>query len=301
MTTIAQAYESLGDIKRRKVAVARADSEDALIALRAGYDQGLISAVLVGESERIKEAASLAGVDISVFKIFDTRSEEASIEAVKLVSSGQADIVMKGLAASGEFLKAVLDREVGIRKEGSSLSAIAVMQADNLGRLLFITDPGITPSPDLAQKVKLIRNAVPIAQAFGVKTPKVAALCAAESVSPKIQSTVDAARLQEMSGSEEIFGALVAGPISLDLAISEHAALEKGYESPVAGKADILLAPSIEAANILYKSLTYFAGMKTGGVMAGAAAPIIFTSRTDSAQTKLNTIAFAAFLAKGCE
>jgi phosphate butyryltransferase len=297
MRSIAEIYEFLGTVRRRRVAVARAESEEVLLALQVAHEKGLISAVLVGDAKKAKEAASRSGVDICAFDLLDV--EDAPLEAVKLVSSGRADIIMKGMVASGDFIKAVLDREHGLRKPGGTLSAIAVMQADNLGRLLFITDAGIVPAPDLEQKVKLINNAVDVAKAFGVETPNVAALCAAETVSPKIPATVDASRLEEMWRNGELPGCNVAGPISLDLAISEKAAHEKGYAHPVAGKADILLAPGIEAANILYKSLTYFAGMKTGGVMTGANAPIIFTSRTDTAQTKLNTIAFAAFLAKG--
>jgi phosphate butyryltransferase len=300
ITNFKEMYDTLGAVKRRRVSVACADSPEALQALSMACDEGLIDAILVGSPDKIREASFEAGVSLSGFEIHPAQSAaEAAEEAVKLVSSGYADIIMKGMITSGDFLKAVLNREHGLRKPNATLSAVAIMQADKLGRFLFITDAGIVPAPDLLAKAELAKNAVSVAKAFGVEMPKVAALCASETVSAKLPATTDAAKLEEMSLRGELGGCVLAGPISLDLAVSVESAREKKYSHPVAGLADILLAPDIEAANILYKSLTHFAGMKTGGAIAGAAAPIIFTSRTDTPETKLNTIAIAAYLAKG--
>jgi phosphate butyryltransferase len=206
-------------------------------------------------------------------------------------------MIMKGLLPTGIFLKALLDPSFNLRKEGNIISAIAVLEASDQGRLLFLTDPGFVPLPDFDTKLKLIHNVVEVVKKFGIDEPKVAVLCAAETVNPKIPVTVEAAELERLNKNGSIKGCLIAGPISLDLAISESSAKHKNYTHPVAGKADVLLAPDLQSANILYKSLTYFGKLQTGGIMTGANVPVIFTSRSDTAETKLNTILFAAYLA----
>lgn len=299
MKSIAQVYEALEKGAPKKVALAAAAFAEGLQSVRMAKDKGIATAILVGDEAEIRAAAQKGGVDISDFEMHHVAEpSEVAMAAVELVRSGQADIIMKGMLDSGEFLRAVLHKENGLRKPDTVLSTIAVVELKTLGRLVFLTDPGITTAPDLKTKAAMIRNAVDVAQRFGIEHPKVAALCASETVSEKIPATVEAAKLAEMNRNGEISGCVVAGPISLDLALSPHAAEEKGYVHPVAGKADVLLAPDIEAANILYKSLALFAGIETGGVLSGTTHPVIFTSRADTAETKLNTVAFAAYLAK---
>ena len=235
---------------------------------------------------------------ITPFEIVPAASdEEAAAKAVQMVYNGQADVVMKGLMDSSMFLRAVRNKEYGLRKSGASMSAIAVAELRKLGRLVFITDPGITPAPDMAAKINITKNAVDIAHRFGIETPVVAALSAAEKLNKNTASSVEAAELAAMSERGELGQCHVMGPISLDLALSAEATEEKGYRHPCAGHADIVLVPTIEVGNALYKSLMLFADMQTSGIMAGTAVPVVFCSRADSAETKKNTLAMALYLA----
>ena len=284
---------------RRTVAVSAAADEDILASVGAAMSAGLADFVLFGDLRRIREIAAAISVDLASFEIVDVPdAAESAKAAVALVSGGRADIVMKGLVESGIFIKALLDPLAGLRIDGNIISAIAVMEMRELDRLLFITDPGFIPAPDLATKKKIIGNAVGVMKKLGIAVPKVAVLCAAETVSEKIISTVEARKLQELNENGEIPDCVVAGPISLDLAVSEKSASHKKYVHPVAGKADLLVVPTIEVGNALYKSMTYFAHVATGGVVAGTRSPVIFTSRSDTAETKLHTIALAVYLAK---
>jgi phosphate butyryltransferase len=296
--TIAEVKNSLNKSVIKKIAVASAGDADVLRSVRAAFDEEIADAILVGNRDRIKNAAEEGGVDISPFTLIESADEsDAARTAARMVSEGRAEMIMKGLMPSGIFLKALLDQSFNLRKEGTIISAIAVLEAPEQGKLLFLTDPGFVPLPDFETKLKLIYNAVEVAKKIGVVEPKVAVLCATETVNQKIPATVEAAELERMNKNGSIKGCLIAGPISLDLAVSESSANHKNYVHPVAGNADILLAPDLQAANILYKSFTYFGKLKTGGIMTGAKVPVIFTSRSDTAETKLNTILFAAYLA----
>ncbi|MDR2245384.1 MAG: phosphate butyryltransferase [Treponema sp.] len=298
MKTIAEIQESLSSGNVRKIAVAAAGDADVLRSIRTAFDEGIAEAILTGNKDQIKKAAEESGIDISPFTLVESADESgAARTAAKLVSEGKAEMIMKGLLPTGIFLKALLDPSFTLRKEGNIISAIAVLEAPDQGRLLFLTDPGFVPLPDFETKRKLIHNVAEVVKKFGIDEPKVAVLCAAETVNPKIPVTVEAAELERLNKNGSIKGCLIAGPISLDLAISESSAKHKNYIHPVAGKADVLLAPDLQSANILYKSLTYFGKLKTGGIMTGANVPVIFTSRSDTAETKLNTILFAAYLA----
>jgi phosphate butyryltransferase len=296
--TIAEVQRRLTGANLKKIAVAAAEDADVLRSIRMAFDEGIAEAILVGDSDQINRAAEESGIDISPFAIVESADETgAARTAAKLVSDGRAEMIMKGLLPTGIFLKALLDPSFNLKREGTVISAIAVLEAPDQGRLLFLTDPGFVPLPDFETKRKLIHNAVEVVKKFGIDEPKVAVLCAGETVNPKIPVTVEAAELERLNKNGSIPGCLLAGPISFDLAISESSAKHKNYTHPVAGKADILLAPDLQAANILYKSLAYFGKLKTGGIMTGANAPVIFTSRSDTAETKLNTILFAAYLA----
>lgn len=298
MKTLQEVVNAVKGIQPKRVAVSAAADADVLEAIQWAYESGIAQPILVAGKAELQQIAAKSGIDLTPFEIIDVPDpDQSALEAVKLVSSGKADIIMKGLLQSGSFLKAVLHPEFGLRKENRVISSIAMMEASELGRLLMITDPGFIPCPDLNMKKSILRNAVEVAHKLGLINPNVAVLCASEVSSPKLQATMDAKALEEMNQSGEITGCTVAGPISLDLAISQKSAAHKGYTHPVAGCADILLVPTVEVGNVLYKSLVYFTNMPTGGVMTGAKAPIIFTSRADSPDTKFNTIALAAYLA----
>lgn len=222
--------------------------------------------------------------------------KKATLEAVKLVSSGHADMLMKGLVDTATFLRSVLNKEFGLRT-GKLMSHVAVFEIENLDRLLFLTDAAFNTYPELKDKVGMINNAVVVAHACGIDVPKVASICPVEVVNASMASTVDAALLAKMSDRGQIKGCIVDGPFALDNAISEEAAHHKGVTGPVAGKADVLLLPNIETANVMYKTLTYFSSSKNGGLLVGTSAPVILTSRADSFETKVNSIALAALVA----
>lgn len=296
--SIQEIYQLIKEMPAKKVAVAQAADSHVLQAVAEAYNEGYIDAVLIGNTEKIKEIAVENDIDLRPFELLEAPDDEGAAKmAVKMVHDHRADVVMKGLMESGTFLRAVLNKEYGLRKEGNVISAIAVVELLQLQRLTFLTDLGITPLPDLDTKVKLLNNAAEVAHKFGIEVPKVAALSAAETLNPSMASSYEGAELEKMCKEGRISGCEVAGPISFDLAMSEEAAKEKGYDNPIAGKADVLLVPSIEVGNVLYKALMLFADMRTGGIIAGTSAPVVFCSRADSASTKKNTLAMAVYLA----
>ena len=282
----------------KKVAVAVAQDEPVLEAIRDAKMKGIADAVLVGDEEEIKRIALKIGMKIEDFEIVNEPNVgKATLKAVELVSNGHADMVMKGLVDTATFLRAVLNKEVGLRT-GKVMSHVAVFEIPGFDRLLFLTDVAFNMYPELKEKVDIINNAVKVAKAVGVELPKVAPICAVEVVNPNMQATIDAALLSKMSDRGQIKGCIVDGPLSLDLAISEEACKHKGASGPVAGKADILLVPNIDAGNIMYKTLTYTTNSKNGCILVGTSAPVVLTSRADPYETKLYSIALAALVAK---
>ncbi|TDT52090.1 phosphate butyryltransferase [Fonticella tunisiensis] len=282
----------------KKVAVAAAQDETVLEAIRDARKRGIADAVLVGESARIEEAAKKIDMNLKEFEIIhEPDAARASLTAVELVSTGKADMVMKGLVDTSTFLRAVLNKEKGLRT-GRILSHVAVFDVPALQRIILITDAAMNIAPDLMTKKQIIENAVNVAKAIGIEMPKVAAVAAVEVVNPDMQPTLDAAALSKMNDRGQIKGCLVDGPLAIDNALSEEAARHKGIESPVAGKADIILVPNIETGNAMYKTLTYTSGAKNGGILAGAAAPVILTSRADSHESKLYSMALASLVAE---
>ena len=279
------------------ISVACSQDKEVLIAVDMAKKEGIANAILVGDIEKTKEIAKELNIDLDGYELIDEKDlAQASLKAVSLVSEGKADMVMKGLVDPSIILKAVLNKEVGLRT-GNILSHVAVFDVKGYDRLFFITDAAMNLSPDLQGKKQIIENACVVAHALDIEEPKVAAICAKEKVNPKMQDTVDAKDLEEMCANGDIKGCIVGGPFALDNAVSEEAAKHKGMSHPIAGKADILLAPDIEAGNILYKSLVFFSETKNAGVIVGAKAPIILTSRADSEETKLNSIALGVLMA----
>ncbi|CEN80371.1 phosphate butyryltransferase [Paraclostridium sordellii] len=281
----------------KTISVACSQDKEVLIAVDMAKKEGIANAILVGDIEKTNTIASELNIDLSGYDLIDEKDlTQASLKAVSLVSEGKADMVMKGLVDTSIILKAVLDKEVGLRT-GKVLSHVAVFDVNGYDRLFFITDAAMNLAPDLQTKKQIIENACIVAHALDIEEPKVAAICAKEKVNPKMPDTVDAKELEDMCKNGEIKGCIVGGPFALDNAVSEEAAKHKGMDNPIAGKADILLAPDIEAGNILYKSLVFFAESKNAGVIVGAKAPIILTSRADSEETKLNSIALGVLMA----
>lgn len=281
----------------RRIAVAAAQDAEVLTAVRRAADLGIVKPILVGEEAGIQAIAGERGISLAGMEIIDEPDKtEACRKAVKLVHDGDADVVMKGIVDTSVILKAVLDKDMGLR-ESPVLSHVALFGVEGFDRLLYITDAAMCIVPDVEQKTHIIDNAVKVAHALGNENPIVACLCAVEKINPKMQATLDAAELVERNKRGEIAGCTVCGPLALDNAVSEEAARHKGITDPSAGKADILLVPYIEAGNIFYKSLTYMAKAQTAGMIVGARAPVVVTSRADSDETKLHSIALAIAVA----
>ncbi|OCA91036.1 phosphate butyryltransferase [Bacillus sp. FJAT-27225] len=281
---------------QRTVAVAAAADEEVLESVADAIRHGLAKFTLYGSKEQIgvilehirpglSEDPSITIIDISGIT-------DSAIEAVKAVSSGSASVLMKGNVPTSAILKAVLNKEYGLRTSGI-LSHTAAFDVPGYGRPIFITDAAMNIAPNLEQKAAIIENAVALALASGIHNPRVAPVCAVETVNPAMQATLDAAALALMNRRGQIKDCIIDGPLALDNAISALAAEHKGITGEVAGRADILLMPAIEAGNILYKSLVYFAKAKVGSVLCGARAPIVLTSRSDSSESKLYSLALA--------
>ena len=283
----------------KKVAVACAQDDAVLEAVKAAKERNIADAILVGDEQKIKTIADVLKMDVKDFEIIDVKDTyEAALTAVKLVHDGKADMYMKGLIDTKSFLKSVLDKEVGLRTV-KTLSHVCVFDIEGIDRLLFLSDVAFIPYPDLETKANIIRNTVEIAQACGVDNPKVAPLAAVEVVNPKMPCTVEAEELTKMNEAGDIKDCIVDGPLSLDLAIEPQAAFHKGTtDRKIVGDADILLFPDIQAGNITYKSLVHTAPCKNGNILTGTKAPVILTSRSDEFEAKGNSIALGAVVAE---
>ncbi len=293
ITSLDTLREVGADTKRSKLAVAVAQDAEVLLAVDGAYKLGIADAILVGCEAEIRQIAENLSIDVNQYTIVDEADKVlACRKAVKLVRDGEADVVMKGLVDTSIILKAVLDKEIGLR-ESPVLSHVALFEVPGYDRLFYLTDAAMNIAPDLEAKKHILRNAVKVAHALGNENPIACALCAVEKVNPKMQATLDAAALVEANQSGEIDGCTVIGPLALDNAISPEAAKHKGITDPNAGKADILLVPAIEVGNVFYKSMVFMAKAKNAGMIVGAKAPIVLTSRADSDETKLNSIALA--------
>lgn len=281
----------------KKVAVAVAQDEPVLEAIRDAKKNGIADAILVGDKSKIEESAKLVGLDINDFEVIhEPDNAKASLMAVELVSSKKADMVMKGLVDTATFLRAVLDKEKGLRT-GRVLSHVAVFDIPAIEKIILVTDAAMNLAPDLMTKKQILENAVIVAKGIGIDKPKAAVVCAVEVVNPDMQATLDAAALSKMCDRGQIKGCIVDGPLAIDNALSEEAAIHKGIKSEVAGHADIILVPNIETGNVMYKTLTYTSNAKNGGILAGASAPVILTSRADSHESKMFSIALASLVA----
>jgi phosphate butyryltransferase len=284
---------------KEKMVISVAVAEDAhvLEAVDNANKAGICDAILVGDEDKIKEVANSKNIDLGKYEIIDSKDHsKAAAKAVQLVKDKKAHLLMKGKLHTSVLLKAVLNKEAGMRT-GRFLSLVPFFEVPNYNRIFCITDVGILINPDLNQKKDIIVNAVEVTHSLGLETPKVAVVGALELVNPDMPATMEAAMLAKMNDRGQIKGAIVDGPFGMDNAMSEEAAKIKGIDSPVAGKADIVVVPDIEAGNIAYKSLVFVAGAEIASVVAGAKVPIILTSRADSEKSKMYSIALGVVYA----
>ena len=283
-----------------RLVVAAAESTTALQAAGLARRQRLAEVILTGDPAGLRRRLAELGEDPALFTLVAAEDDaDAARRAVALVRGGEALVLLKGRLQTGDLLRAVLDRRNGLRSEGRLLSDVLVADhpLSREPRLVGVTDGGVNVAPDLGQKKAIIENAVALFQRLGYLRPKVACLCAVEKVSPAMPHTVDAQALAESNARGELGGCLVSGPLALDNALSEEAAREKGIDHPVAGHADVLLAPTIEAGNALGKSFTYLAHAHVAHVLVGALAPVLIPSRVERAEDKLMSIALGVLAA----
>ena len=280
------------------LSVAVAQDPDVLRAVKDATNLSIIEPILLGDKDEIERLAKSIDLDISSVEIIHEEDKsQAARKATELVSSGKAQILMKGLVDTSTIMKQVLDKEIGMRTE-NVISHIAIFQIKTYHKLFIVTDAAMILAPNLQVKKQIIENAAGVFHALGIDEPKVAVIAATEKVNEKMEATVHAKDLKEMNRIGEIKGCIVDGPFALDNAISKHSAKVKGIDSDVAGDADILLVPNIESGNALYKSLTFLGGAKSAGLILGTKAPIVLTSRADDHEAKLNSIALGAMMSQ---
>ncbi len=301
LKTFDEVLEKAKDYGPKKMAVASAGAEDVLKAVESARKEGLTDSILVGDKKEIIQIAEKMEIDPTNYEIIDKSGKnEIARCTVELVRNKKASILMKGMMGTARLLKAILDKEIGLRNN-RLLSHAYVLEVKNYSRIIVITDGAMNISPDLSQKAQIIQNAIYFCHSLGIKKPKVAALAAVELVNPVMPATIDAACLAKMSERGQIVGGIVDGPLAFDNAISKESALHKGIESPISGEVDILLAPDIEAANIFAKGLVYLAKAQPAGVLLGAKAPVVLVSRSDSAESKLYSISLGVLMSEMTE
>ena len=296
-----QKYERLlarcKEIAPTPTAVAHPCDESSLRGAVEAAEMGIIRPLLVGPRSKIEEVARAAGLNIAPYELFDVEHSHAAADmAVQLAREGRAELLMKGSLHTDELMAAIVRSGTGLRTE-RRISHCFIMDVPNLDRAIIITDAAINIFPTMEDKVHIIQNAIDLAHSLGIEKPKVAILSAMETINPKLQSTIEAGALCKMADRGQITGGILDGPLALDNAIDIDAAKIKKIESPVAGKADILVVPDLEAGNMLAKSLSFMADADAAGIVLGARVPVILTSRADSVLTRLASCAVAALVA----
>ncbi|AKA71897.1 phosphate butyryltransferase [Clostridium scatologenes] len=286
---------SLAKEKSKKtLSVAVAQDKEVLIAVTEAVKTGIVDAILVGDEDAIRSISEKENLCIDGIKIVNEKDiKKAAAKAVEFVSNGEAQFIMKGMLGTADLLRAVLNKEAGLRGKGL-LSHVMIYEVPSYHKLIFLTDGGMVPYPTLEDKIGIINNCVKVAHKLEIETPKIAPVCAVEVVNPSMQATIDAASLTQMNKRGQIKGCIIDGPLAFDNAISKEAAEHKGIVSEVAGDTDVLLVPNIEAGNFVGKSMTYFGKAENAGVIMGAKCPVVLVSRADSAKSKLYSIALGS-------
>lgn len=297
MTTFSDIREQLKKEPTKKVVLCGAEDKEGLVSLKEAFENKIARPVLIGNQERIQNL--MQEIDFPDCEIIHSESEEdCAYQSVQVVRNGKADILLKGLVKTSVLLKAVLQKETGIKKE-ELLSHVLVTEIKSFNRWILITDGGMIIRPTLEEKVSIIKNAVFVAKKLGIDNPKIACICAVETVNTSMPETLEAAILCKMNQRGQIRDCIVEGPVGLDIALDSYAARVKKIKSEVGGKADVLLVPDIHSGNFLGKSAEYFGANAIAGVVVGAKVPILIVSRSDKAESKFNSILLGALLSQG--
>lgn len=296
--TIDEVIKKASEIKTKTLVVACADDRHVLEAVEMAREKNIIEGVLVGNVKEIKKLLAEMNIDESLYTFVNTLDpSEASLEAVKLVSSNPEAFLMKGFVDTSVLLKAALNKEFGLRTD-NRISHVSVLEVPTHDKLIFMSDGAMNIAPTLDEKRQIIENSIVIAHALGNPNPKVGIIAAVEKVNPKMQATLDAVELKKMNQEGIIKDCTVGGPFALDNAINKEAAIHKGLTDPIAGDVDILIMPQIESGNVFYKSLMFLGSAKGASIVAGAKKPIVLTSRADSTISKFYSIALSALVAE---
>ncbi|MFA4853165.1 MAG: phosphate acyltransferase [Bacteroidales bacterium] len=300
ITKLEQMFDALKSKSKKRLVAAYAVDSHTIGAVSTAVDMGIIDATLVGDGAAIKKVCAEHKIDPGKFRIVQEADEmKAAIKAVDLINAGEGDVLMKGLVTSDKYMRAILNKEKGLMaSQNSILSHVAVIETPNYPKLLIVSDVAIIPAPDLKQKIAMTNYIITTAHALGIDNPKVALLAATEQMSIGMQACIDAAIIAKMADRGQIKGAIVDGPLALDVCVDKESCEIKKLKSPVGGDADCILFPNIESANVFFKTNTKLCGAELGAVVFGAKVPAVLTSRGDSEKTKLYSIALAAMLAK---
>ena len=301
LTSFTEIFEELRSrgTRKRMVAAWGVDGHTIAAASKA-VELGLADVILVGDQELIAKACSEENVDPSIFTIVHNPGELSSVaQAVQMIRDGEGDFLMKGLCSTDKFLRAILNKETGLLPPKGTLTHCTALEIPSYHKLLFVGDVAVIPAPDIKQKQIIMECLVKTAKAVGVETPKVAIIAATEQVLTSQPASVEAAMLSKMVERGQIKGCIADGPLALDVAIDQESVAIKGLVSPVAGDADCLLFPNIESGNVFYKANSKLVpGVRQAGILVGAKVPCVLSSRADSIDTKLNSIAIAAMSVK---
>ncbi|MDK2908739.1 MAG: hypothetical protein PWR20_306 [Bacteroidales bacterium] len=299
ITHLEQMIEAARAKTRKRIVAAYANDSHTIEAVNHAIDLGIVEGTLVGDETTILNVCRELNIDPGKFKIIQEADEQkAARKAVELIVNGEGDILMKGLVSTDKYMRAILNKEAGLMPPKAILSHVTVMENPNYHKLLIVGDVAIIPAPDLDQKIAITNYLIQTAHALGIEKPKVALIAATEQMLPGMQACVDAGIISKMAERGQIKGAIIDGPLSLDTAIDKESAEIKKLKSEVAGDADCLLFPNIEAGNVFYKFNTKLAKGELGAIVVGAKCPAVLSSRGDSALTKTYSIALAALFAK---
>ena len=299
ITKLEEIIQTVQGQPRKKLAVAYAQDSHTLEAVGAAVDMGIVEAILVGDRDEIERVCMADEIDPEKFSVIDQKSDVACVATgVKMIHDRMADILMKGLVSTDKYMRGILDKEFGLLPPKGVLSHVAVLELPMYHKLLLVSDVAVIPYPDLDQKVRITRYLIEAARALGVQKPKVAVVAPSEQMLPKIQSAVDAAILSKMGDRGQFGNALIDGPLAVDVALVKEVAQTKGLSSPVAGDADCLLFPTLDAANAFFKAANQLCRAPLAGMVVGTKCPCVLTSRGDSPASKLYSIAMAALSVK---
>ncbi len=292
-----QMFEVLKNKDKKRLVAAFANDSHTIGAVNQAVELGIIEATLVGDIDTIKEVCEKESIDVNLFKLVqEADPQKAAFKACEIINKGDGDLIMKGLVSTEQYMRAILNKEIGLMPPKAVLSHVTVMETPHYHKLLVVGDVAIIPAPELKEKLAIANYLIKTAHALGIERPKVAILAASEQVSLKMQASIDAALMSKMAERGQIKGAAVDGPLSLDLAIDKESAEIKKVGGEVAGNADCIVFPNIESGNVFYKANTKLAKGEQGAIVAGAKVPAVLSSRGDSVKTKLYSIALAALL-----